>query len=69
MLKAGLEDAGSSQNKIDPCLSVRNKCIVILYVVDCCIFTKYKDTIDALLKIYQIQSSLPMKRMLSLILV
>ena len=37
MLKTGLEDEGFKQNKVDPCLFVRNNCIVIFYVDDCCI--------------------------------
>ena len=50
MLKTGLEYEGFKQNKVDPCIFVRNNCIVIFYVDDCCIFSKDKETIDALLK-------------------
>ena len=50
MLKTGLEDEGFKQNKVDPCIFVRNNCIVICYNYDCCVFSKYKETIDALLK-------------------
>ena len=50
MLKTGLEDEGFKQNKVDPCLFVRNNFIVICYVDDCCILSKDKETIDELLK-------------------
>ena len=53
MLKTGLEDEGFRQNKVDPCLFVRNKCIVIFDIDDCCIISKDKEKIDALLKIDQ----------------
>ena len=49
MLKTGLEDEGFGQNKVEPCLFVRNNYIVIFYVDDCCIFSKDKEKIDALL--------------------
>ena len=49
MLKTRLEDEGFEQNKVEPCLFVRNNCIVIFYVGDCCIFSKDKEKIDALL--------------------
>ena len=48
-VKTGPEDEGFKQNKVDPCLFVRNNCIVIFYVDDCCIFSKDKEKIDALL--------------------
>ena len=41
MLKTGLEDEGFKQNKVVPCLFVRNNCIVIFYVDNCCILSKY----------------------------
>ena len=50
MLKTGLEGEGFKQNKVDQCIYVTNNFIVISYVDDCCIFSKDKDTIDALLK-------------------
>ena len=50
MLKSGLEDEGFKQNKLDPCIFVRNNFIVICYVDYCCIFFKYKKKIDAILK-------------------
>ena len=40
----------SNKQKVYPCVFVRNNCIVIFYVDDCFIFSKYKDTIDTLLK-------------------
>ena len=49
MLKTGLEDEGFKK-KVDPCIFVRNNCILICYVGDCCIFSKDKEIIDALLK-------------------
>ena len=49
MLKTGLEDEGFGQKKVEPCLFVRNNCIVIFYVDDCCIFSKDKEKIDAFL--------------------
>ena len=45
-----IEDEGFKQNKVDPCNFVRNNCIFIRYVNYCCIVSKYKETIDALLK-------------------
>ena len=50
VFKTGLKDEGFKQNKVDPCIFVRNDFIVICYVDDCCIFYKDRDTIDALLK-------------------
>ena len=50
MLKTVLEDEGFKQNKIYPRIFVRNNCIVVCYVDDCCIFSKDKETTDALLK-------------------
>ena len=49
MLKNGLGDEGFEQNKVEPCLVVRNNCIVIFYVDNCCILSKDKEKIDALL--------------------
>ena len=49
MFKNGLEDEGFKQNKVDSCLFVRKNCIVICYVDDCCILSKDKEKIDALL--------------------
>ena len=49
MLKTGLEDEGFEKNRVEPCLFVRNNYIVIFYVDDCCIFSKDKEKIDALL--------------------
>ena len=40
----------SKKNKVDPYIFVRNGCIVICYIDDCYILSKYKETIDALLK-------------------
>ena len=40
----------SKKNKVDPCIFVRNNCIVICYVDDYCIFSKDKETIDELFK-------------------
>ena len=40
----------SNKQKVDPFIFVRKNCIVVCYVDDCCIFSKYKNTIDALLK-------------------
>ena len=56
-LKTGLEDKCFKQKKLDPCLFVRNNCIVICYVDDYCIFSKDKETIDELFKIHQRHSS------------
>ena len=36
--------------KIYSCIFVRKNCIVIFYVDDCCIFSKDKETINALMK-------------------
>ena len=38
-----------NKNKVDPCIFVRNNCIMILYFHDCCILSKDKEIIDALL--------------------
>ena len=46
---SGLEDE-CFKKKLDPCIFVRNNCILICYVNDCFIFSKYKETIDALFK-------------------
>ena len=51
ILKTGLKDEGFKQNKIYPFLFVRNDCIVICYVDDCCIWSEDKQTSYALLKI------------------
>ena len=48
MLKTGLEDEGLKK-KVDTCIFVRNNCIVIFYVDDCCILSKDREAIDALL--------------------
>ena len=48
MLKTGLED--EVFKKKDLCLFVIKNCIVIWYVDGCCILSKNKYTIDALLK-------------------
>ena len=69
MLQTGLEDEFYKQKKTDLYLFVRNICIVIWYVDDCCVFSKDKDTIDSLVTIYQIHSRRPMKGVLILILV
>ena len=45
MLKTELEDEGLKLNKIYPCTFVRNNYIVICYVDDCCILSKYKETL------------------------
>ena len=50
MLKTGIEDKGLKLNKVDPCLFVRNNCIVIFYGDDFCILSKYKEKIEVLLK-------------------
>ena len=50
ILKTRLQDEGFKQNKKYPCLFVTNICIVICYVDGCFILSKYKETIDALLK-------------------
>ena len=50
MLKIGLEDEGFKRNKLYPYLFVRNNCIFICYIDGCCIFSKDKETIYALLK-------------------
>ena len=50
MLKTGLEDEGFKQNKVDPCIVLRRKFIVICYVDYCCILSKDQETIDALLQ-------------------
>ena len=49
MLKLDLKMKVSNK-KVDPCIFVRKYCIVICYVDNCCIFSKDKETIDALLK-------------------
>ena len=50
MLKTGLEDEGFKQNKVYPCLFVRNIFSVICYVDEFCIISKDNETIDARLK-------------------
>ena len=48
-LKAGLLDRGFHQSKVDPCLFLSKKVIVICYVDDCLFFAKNKKDIDKLL--------------------
>ena len=50
MLQTGLGYEGLRQNKVDPCLFVRNNCFVIFYVDDCCKFSKDKEKIYTLFK-------------------
>ena len=50
MLRTRIEDEGFKKNKVYPCLFVRNNCIVICYIDDCCILSKDRETIDTLLK-------------------
>ena len=47
MLKTGLEDKSFKKSKVYPCIFVRNSCIVIDYIDDCCILSKYWEKIDA----------------------
>ncbi len=48
-LKQSLIDRGFTQSSIDPCLFIRNNCIVIVYVDDCFLFAKSDDTLDTLI--------------------
>ena len=50
MLELGLKMKVSNKTKIDPCIFVKNYCIAICYVGDCCIFYKDKEKIVAILK-------------------
>jgi hypothetical protein len=48
-LKQSLIDRGFTQSSIDPCLFIRNNCIVIVYVDDCLLFAKSDDILDNLI--------------------
>jgi hypothetical protein len=47
-LKQSLLDCGFSQSTIDPCLFIRNNCIIIVYVNDCLLFAPSDDILDSL---------------------
>jgi hypothetical protein len=49
-LTQGLLKEGFYQSKIDPCLYLRNDCIMVVYTDDCLLFAKHDDTIDNLIK-------------------
>ena len=49
MLKEGLKKQGFSQSKIDPCLSLKQDTIIVIYVDDCLIFGKEQMIISELI--------------------
>jgi hypothetical protein len=49
-LKAGLERRGFAASTIDPCLFIRDNCLICLYTDDCCIFAHDDTIIDDLIK-------------------
>jgi hypothetical protein len=48
-LKQSLLDRGFSQSNIDPCLFIRNKCLIIIYVDDCLLFAPSDAILDSLI--------------------
>jgi len=48
-LKTGLFQRSFRQSIIDPCLFLRSDCILVVYIDDCLIFSKYADVLDALI--------------------
>jgi hypothetical protein len=48
-LKQSLIDRGFSQSSINPCLFIRNNCIIIIYVDDCLLFAPSDDILDSLI--------------------
>ena len=50
MLQNGLETRGFVPSKIDPCLFIRNNCVIITYVNDCLILHKNKKVLEDLIK-------------------
>ena len=49
-LKQGLISCGFIQSNIDPCLFIRNDCILMVYTDDCLMFTQDDTTINDLCK-------------------
>jgi hypothetical protein len=49
-LKQGLLREGFTQSKTDPCLYLRNNCILVVYTDDCLIFSPSDSIIDDLIK-------------------
>jgi len=47
-LRTGLLVEGFRQSEADPCLFLRQDCVLIVYTDDCIIFAKEDSTIDAL---------------------
>lgn len=52
-LKQGLLNLGFTASAIDPCLFIRDNCLILLYVDDCLIFSQTTDVIDDLLNTLQ----------------
>jgi hypothetical protein len=49
-LRNGLHNQGFQQSKTDCCLFLRKDCIIVVYVVDCLIFSQSNDVINRVIK-------------------
>jgi hypothetical protein len=52
-LQQSLLDRNFTQSAIDPCLFIRNNCIIVIYVDDCLLFTPSDDILDSLISSLQ----------------
>ena len=50
MLQRGLKDRGFSPSSVDPCVFIRDNCVILVYVNDCIIISKDKKVIDRFVK-------------------
>ena len=46
MLQKGLQDRGFVASKVDPCVFIRDNCVILVYVDDCIIISKDEKVID-----------------------
>ena len=50
MLQKGLHDRGFSASEVDPCVFIRDNCVILVYVDDCIIISKDENVIDRFVK-------------------
>ena len=50
MLKKGLHDRGFSPSAVDPCVFVRDNCVILVYIDDCIIISEDEKVIDCFVK-------------------
>ena len=50
MLQKGLRDRGFKPSAIDPCVFIRDNCVILVYVDDCIIISKDEKVIDCFVK-------------------